>query len=368
METPRIGAVVLAAGYASRMGSCKALLKLDGVPALEGVVRRLEAGGVTETVVVTGSYRDDVEAAAGELGCVTAYNADFDKGMYSSVLAGVQALSDEVEAFLLLPVDIPLVRETTIRAIIESRNAGLDVVYPAFLGKKGHPPLISRRLVPEILDFDGEGGLRVLLARHDGASRVLDVPDEGVVMDMDTPEDYRNLQAYAAQSSVPSVREAKALLEMVGTPLKVQGHCRAVAEVALELAEALGKEVQLDLRLLESAALLHDMAKTERDHADAGAGLLERWGYPEVAGLVRQHMDLEAGTPLISEAAILYLADKLTRGESLYTLEEREAMAREKFAGDPGALEGMERRLGKAREVQCEVERITGRRITEILA
>ncbi len=368
MKTPKIGVVVLAAGYASRMGSCKALLELDGVPALEGVVRRLEAGGVTETVVVTGSYREEVEAAARGLGCVTAYNAHFDQGMYSSVLAGVQALSDEVEAFLLLPVDIPLVRETTVRAILEESGAGLDVVYPAFLGRKGHPPLISRRLIPEILDFDGEGGLRILLARHDEASRMLDVPDEGIVMDMDTPEDYRKLQAYAAQSSVPSVREAKALLEMVGTPLKVQGHCRAVAEVALELAKALGTEARLDLRLLESAALLHDIAKTEPDHAGTGAALLERWGYPDVADLVRPHMDLEAGTPLISEAAVLYLADKLTRGESLYTLDEREAMAREKFAGDPGALEGMRRRLGKAREVQHEIERLTGRRIIEILA
>jgi putative nucleotidyltransferase with HDIG domain len=368
MKRQKIGAVVLAAGYASRMGRCKALLEIGVVTAPEGAVRRLRAGGVTETVVVTGSYRGEVEAAAAALGCVTAYNDQFHRGMYSSVLTGVKSLPADVEAFLLLPVDIPLVRETTVRALIESGETGPDVVYPAFLGKKGHPPLISRRLVPEILNFGGDGGLRALLARHDRASLVLDVPDEGIVMDMDTPEDYGKLRDYAARAALPSAREVEALLEMVGTPPGVRDHCRAVAGTALKVAEALEKKVKLDARLPERAALLHDISRTEPDHAARGAEVLERWGYPRVAGLVRQHMELEAGTPMISEAAILYLADKLTGGKSLHTLEEREAQAREKFAGDPGALEGMRRRLGKAREIQAEVERLTGREIGAILA
>lgn len=363
----RFGAVVLAAGYASRMGACKALLELDGYPALEGVVRRLASGGVTEIVVVSGSYRDEVEGKARELGCVTAFNADFDAGMYSSVLAGVRALSDDVEAFLLLPVDIPLVKESTVRAIIEAGGEDRDIVYPAFLGKKGHPPLISRNLIPEILEFDGDGGLRVLLARHDDKSVVLPVPDGAILMDMDTPEDYRRLQACAAESATPTAREVLALLEMQETPEKIRGHCRFVAEVALKLAESLKRHVTLNTRLLESAALLHDMARTGCDHAAAGAALLERWGYPEVADPVRQHMDLDDVTPLLSETAILYLADKMTGGESLYTLEEREAMAEQKFAADEGALEGVRRRFCKARAVRDEVERVTGRKVMEIL-
>ena len=76
------------------------------------------------------------------------------------------------------------------------------MLYPRFAGKRGHPPLIARRLFGEILAGDGEGGLRALLARHEAAD--VDVADEGILLDMDTPEDYQRLAELARRRDVPT--------------------------------------------------------------------------------------------------------------------------------------------------------------------
>ena len=113
----------------------------------------------------------------------------------------------------------------------------------------------------------------------------------------------------------------EAVLHAAGTPDHVIRHCRAVAKEALELAERIPSEITLNRDLLYSAALLHDIARTEPKHAETGAAWIRALGYPDVAEVIALHHNYDGNA--LNEAALLCLSDKYIQGEHRVTLEER---------------------------------------------
>ncbi|MBP1627495.1 MAG: metal dependent phosphohydrolase [Holophagaceae bacterium] len=189
----KLGAIILAAGLSSRMGSFKPLLEVDGETLLLNEISLLLSCGVERVVVVTGNRHEDV------CGCLSglpqygsqvavAFNPDFQTGMFSSVLTGVKALGDSVEAFFLLPSDCPGVSRSTLLQLSASLAAdSCSVAYPVFHGRRGHPPLISAKVIPDLLEWHGEGGLKQFLRSCEGCDVAVD--DGNVLNDLDTPSD-----------------------------------------------------------------------------------------------------------------------------------------------------------------------------------
>ncbi|MDR3164059.1 MAG: NTP transferase domain-containing protein [Synergistaceae bacterium] len=363
-----ISAVILAGGFASRMGRCKPLLPISGVSALETAAARLQAAGISEITVVTGHDGGQIAGEARRLGIGVVSNPDYKSGMFSSVVVGVKALFPGTEAFFLLPADIPLVKTHTYLSLMEAWAAtGADVVYPTFRGVRAHPPLISFPLAEGILSWTGEGGLGGFLENSPHSSAEIPAGDRAVTLDMDTPEDYERLIAYAKTEFFPDEEECDEILRIEGTSDGVVRHARVVAKVADAIAAALsGGGVGIDRRLLASASLLHDIAKGRHDHDAEGARMLRRRGMFEVADVVASHKDLpESGT--ICEKEVLYLADKMTVGTSVLTIEERMSKLELKFSSDEGALMSMRRKLSKAKAVRDEIEKIIGSPLGKIL-
>ncbi|MCE5282260.1 MAG: nucleotidyltransferase family protein [Deltaproteobacteria bacterium] len=184
-------ALILGAGRSSRMGASKPLLPLAGQTLIERVVGLFKGVGVGQIVVVLGHEAGQLLPLLGRLGVVPVVNPRYDEGMFTSVQAGVGRLDRDCRAFFLLPVDIPLVGPGTLHALAEAfQKMGVDVCRPVFQGRYGHPPLIAATLIPAILDFDGAGGLRALLARYRDRTADVAVEDPGILMDLDTREDY----------------------------------------------------------------------------------------------------------------------------------------------------------------------------------
>ena len=141
-----------------------------------------------------------------------------------------------------------------------------------------------------------------------------------------------------------------ALLNAAGTPEHVVAHCRAVADKALQLADrAEAAGAAPDRGLLFAAALLHDIARTEPDHAALGAAWMRTLGYPKVAEIIAQHHDYEGEE--LNEAALLYLADKYMQGDREATLEERFAGSRQRCTTDE-ALRAHDRRFETAKRIE----------------
>jgi hypothetical protein len=142
-----------------------------------------------------------------------------------------------------------------------------------------------------------------------------------------------------------------------------------VARVAYALASVVNdRGGALDLALVQAAALVHDAAKPENNHAASAARLLVEMGFPAMAAIVEGHMDMDVSemSPL-DEAQIVYLADKLMEGDRLMRLSERYAMKLKKYDHDPRVAKNIRRRWRSAMTIQVKVEQTTGSTIEQIL-
>jgi putative nucleotidyltransferase with HDIG domain len=284
--------------------------------------------------------------------------------MFSSVVTGVTSLDADCDAFFLLPVDVPLVRPQTVELLMRSfADAGCGIVFPALGGERGHPPLIARAYRDAILGWDGEDGLRGFLARHVGDSALVETGDEGVLLDMDTPAEYERLRDTQRATAIPSANDCEhMLLERFSADSAVVAHSHAVASLARALAQRLNAAgCRLDVERLYAAALLHDIERDEPDHASAGAAMLRAAGYPAVADLVAEHVDLAPRDhDALDEAQLLYLADKLVSGDEFVPLDRRFAERIARHANDPQVYAKITHRLETAREILARVEDLLG--------
>ncbi|HMK60274.1 MAG TPA: nucleotidyltransferase family protein [Dissulfurispiraceae bacterium] len=189
-----LAAIILSAGYSSRMQDFKPLLTLCGSTIIEKAISAFVEADIADITVVLGNRADDIRQLLERLHIKWTFNADYNLGMFSSVSAGIRSLNSEVEGVFLLPADIPLVKSSSIRLMIKAyEGSEALVLYPVNRKQRGHPPLISSKLFPEILTWNGIGGLQKLLERHENKALEVDVQDEGILLDIDTPDDYEKI-------------------------------------------------------------------------------------------------------------------------------------------------------------------------------
>jgi len=364
-------AIVLAAGFSERMGEFKPLLPLGGVTILERCVTLFRGAGIDDVRVVTGHRGAELEPLLARLGVRVVANPRYREGMFSSVVAGVATLGAEVDYFFVLPVDVPLVRAATIRRLLElCRREHADVIYPRFMGMRGHPPLIAARHAREIAAWEGEGGLKAALAQWESTALDVEVADGNILLDMDALDDYKLLQEKVERLDIPSPEECRALMENVLCVAdQIIRHGRAVAQVAARLGRELNQDgCTLDIPLLTAAGLLHDIAKGKPDHAAAGARLLRNLGFDAVGELVASHMDISISKgDEISVCEVLYLADKLLRGERLLPLAERFRYKLERYADEPVILAKVSTRLKNAQAIQKRIESKLARSLEKVM-
>ena len=284
-------------------------------------------------------------------------NTQFEQGMYSSIVVGSRALPDWAKGAFVLPVDTPLVRATTIRQLAQAFDPRQDgIVYPVFAGRRGHPPLVAQSILAEAARDEASGPLSALFARHQHRAVDLPVADEAIHLDMDTPADYDALVALETRRNIPTVAECEAILAARQMHEDVIRHSRKVAEVAQRIAFALKSTgLTLNAELVLAGALLHDLAKGKADHAAVGASILRSMEFPEVAEVVAAHTDLGPSFTL-DEKAIVYLADKLVRGDQSVSIAERFRPALDRFSGDTIAHQAAQRRMRAAMDIAFAVE------------
>lgn len=192
-----LAAIILAAGDSTRMGTPKAILAdPDGRPFVARLVRAFAAASIGDVVVVTGSQHAAIVAAvAADQPSITPIfvrNLQPSLGQLSSLWVGLDAAATpDLEGVLVTPVDIPMVRSSTIRQVIEAwERTRAPIVRPAVGQRHGHPVLFDRAVFDALRQAPLTGGARVVVHAH--ADRVVNVQvdDEGCCVDIDTPADY----------------------------------------------------------------------------------------------------------------------------------------------------------------------------------
>lgn len=192
--------LILAAGASTRMGRCKPLLDFDGRSCLEVVMEVSRRAKLAAPVVVLGHEADAVKARVPLTGMTVVVNADFAKGQTSSVKAGLRSLPPGATAFLLHPVDFPLIRPDDIADLVAAWSrpgSPARILIPSFNLRRGHPVLFAAALKDEILALGDDEPVRAVVNRDPGRIGHVEARDARVLVDMDTPEDYaRCLEAY----------------------------------------------------------------------------------------------------------------------------------------------------------------------------
>ncbi len=188
MET---GAVIVAAGLSSRMGAFKPMLRIGSISVANRVISTLQQSGVKVIVVVTGNQADILEKHLSRSGVVFVHNPLFaETQMLDSVKIGLSYIMDKCDRILFTPVDVPFFTSETVATLFECPE---KIVIPLCDGKEGHPLLLNSNTIPQLLKYDGNEGLRGAITASGEPIRYVDVDDEGILCDIDTPNDYNKL-------------------------------------------------------------------------------------------------------------------------------------------------------------------------------
>lgn len=192
VPTPvRIAALLLAAGLSTRMGRPKPLLPWGDRTLVEAQVAMLRDAGADDIVVVTGHEADRIEQVLVGSGARVVFNPRYAEGRATSVRAGAQAIPDGTGCIVVLSVDQPRTADL-VRAVIDAHlRAGALITVPRHAGRRGHPVVFAGSLLPELREVTEEGeGMRAVRRRHADRTVEVEVADEQVLLDVNTPDAY----------------------------------------------------------------------------------------------------------------------------------------------------------------------------------
>ncbi|HUR42743.1 MAG TPA: nucleotidyltransferase family protein [Aestuariivirga sp.] len=195
-EVPVIAALVLAAGKSARMGSNKLLADLNGAPLIRRTVEAVTSWQLDRVVVVTGHEGEKVAAALEGLDVTIVHNADYDKGLATSLRRGLQALEFS-EAILVCLGDMPLVEAAIVRRVIAAFDqAGRRTIcVPVHKGVRGNPVLWGKVHFAAMAALTGDRGAKALMDKFPRCVVEIDTAHDGVVTDADTPEALARLRS-----------------------------------------------------------------------------------------------------------------------------------------------------------------------------
>jgi molybdenum cofactor cytidylyltransferase len=186
-------AIILAAGTGSRFGGGKLLAAWNGGVLLEAALAAAFAAPARTVTVVTGSEADRVAAAAqayagrmGQAGRLRIVHApDYPEGMGASLRAGAAALPSDAAGVFVFLGDMPRIPRAVLGPLADAVRAGAPAAAPVFEGRRGHPALIGRGLIPALLTLRGDAGARAVLKDLGDRLVQVEAPDDGVLFDVD---------------------------------------------------------------------------------------------------------------------------------------------------------------------------------------
>lgn len=188
--------LIPAAGAGRRFGRDKAAARVRGVRNLDRIARTLRAVGLERPLVVTGARAEEHRRVRWAEPLRWTVHAGWCRGRTSSLQHGLRRLA-HASAVLIWPVDLPLVREDTLRALLDAWRERPEawLVQVTHEGRAGHPFLLHHRLAARLRELGADESPRPLLRRVGDEHRLrIPVADPAIHADMDEPRDRFELE------------------------------------------------------------------------------------------------------------------------------------------------------------------------------
>jgi molybdenum cofactor cytidylyltransferase len=189
-----VSAILLAAGQSKRMGELKQLMSFGQSTIVEQAVDNLLGSAVDEVIVVVGYRAEEVMNAIAAKPVKLAINPDYEQGMSTSIIAGLDLVHSGVQGVMLALGDQPLVDSQTINRLIEEfYNHDKGIAVPTYHSRRGHPIIFAIKYKEQLLKLGGDMGGRQIIKDYPDDVLEVAVNSESVIADFDTTDDY---QAY----------------------------------------------------------------------------------------------------------------------------------------------------------------------------
>ena len=184
--------LIVAAGLSTRMGDFKPLMKLGDRTVIAHTLDTFGTISTTHTVIITGHRAGEIERHFSGRGIVFIKNVHYDTtDMLCSVKLGLDYLNGKCDRVFIMPADIPLATPFCVEEMTATMQAGgLAILKPTYKGKGGHPILIDADCFEHILGYAGEAGLKGAMSSAKQDVCTLPLPEPGMLMDADTPENF----------------------------------------------------------------------------------------------------------------------------------------------------------------------------------
>lgn len=202
----RFGAVILAAGASTRMGTPKQLIEIEGKPLLVHAVEAALASEAWPVVVVLGANAEKIRPVLAKLPIFITENPAWAEGMAASLRAGITTLrqfSRALDAAVIALCDQPgFSADVVARLVAAQRATGRSVVAARYARRNGAPALFTREHFAALTALTGEEGARALLNGDPAQVATVELPE--LALDLDTPAD---VAAWKGRGETDGARE-----------------------------------------------------------------------------------------------------------------------------------------------------------------
>lgn len=191
-----VGIVILAAGSSTRMGTPKQLLPYREHTLLSHTVEVAIASICHPIIVILGAYAEQIRPEISQYPIQILENPRWNEGMSSSIQVGIQALdkaSEKPEAVVITLCDQPFISTQLVNQLVETYfTTGKPIIASEYAGILGVPTLFSSSFFPNLMDLKGAAGAKKIIEKY--SDRVFSIPFLEGTVDIDTPEEYNQLQ------------------------------------------------------------------------------------------------------------------------------------------------------------------------------
>ena len=193
----RYGAVITADRPTARLRQYKELMNIGDLGIAERVIVNFLRAGVRDIVMVTGYNAEQLEKSLRKFNVEFIRNADYEYSqMLDSAKMGLERIRGRCDRVFFTPVDVPFFTDQTVTDEMRTMDETPDirVIIPSFGGRGGHPILIDCGVLPDILAYDGERGMKgAYESLPPGSTAWATVDDAGAVIGAETREAYQKL-------------------------------------------------------------------------------------------------------------------------------------------------------------------------------
>lgn len=188
----KISCIILAGGESRRFGSNKLIMPFGRSTVLQTVIDVFDQPAILEKIVVAGNHAQELMDRHINLHVSWIVNPNPEQEVGSSLQAGLRSMSVSADAVMIAHGDMPLIKKKTVEEMIAHYKAN-SIVIPVYHGRKGHPALLDRSIALKCLDSRLTFPLRQIIHEHESQIKYFNSGDEGILLDIDTPDDYTEL-------------------------------------------------------------------------------------------------------------------------------------------------------------------------------